>query len=147
MVPKVGNYYHFWDDGKTGPSRHYICKCEKIIRIKEAKSIMIHTSDNISLYDIWKEQVEKYNWIYAKETDYFIEISCPTYDDNHLYAVRTKDGGWFTLNIQSWWQDGTLDVTGEIYENVLNDWEEYQGYRPYDSYPEANEDNYKKRDN
>ena len=33
-LPEVGQYYHFWDDGKTGPSRHYICRVEKIIPSK-----------------------------------------------------------------------------------------------------------------
>ena len=40
-VPEVGKQYHFWDDGKSSPSRHYICRCERIIKTKkEAKTIM-----------------------------------------------------------------------------------------------------------
>ena len=30
-IPNIGEYYHFWDDGKTSLSRHYICRCERII--------------------------------------------------------------------------------------------------------------------
>ena len=33
MIPEVGKFYHFWDDGKCGVSRHYIAKCEEIIPI------------------------------------------------------------------------------------------------------------------
>lgn len=69
-VPIVGNYYHFWDDGKTGPSRHYICKVEKIITIKEAKGMLVsipewneETQQNDfireTLYNRWQYQVEE----------------------------------------------------------------------------------------
>ena len=153
-IPEIGKYYHFWDDGKISSSRHYICRCERIITAEEAKSIMIEVPneyvddvmDTISLYEHWHDnEMPEHDWLYAEDTDYFIEISCPSYDKNNLYAVRTKDGGWFTIDIQSWWQGGRLDVTGEIYKDVLNNWEEYEGYIPYDRYPEANEEHYHKR--
>ena len=153
-VPEIGKYYHFWDDGKCGQSRHYICKVENLIKVKDAKSIMVsvpeyndETKQNdfirTTLYERWKEQVNGHDWLYTEDTDYFVEISCPNYDENNLYAVRTKDGGWFTIDVQSFWQGGRLDVTGEIYESVLDDWEQYEGYRPYEEYPEANEENWK----
>lgn len=126
MIPKIGEYYHFWDDGKTSASRHYICKCERIIKCKEAKSIIlkipnynIDTFADKSLYNIWKDEVAYCDWLYAPETDYFIECSCPNYDENNLWFVRTKYGGWFSLNIQSWWQGGTLDVDSSIYNNII----------------------------
>lgn len=154
-IPEVGKYYHFWDDGKSSPSRHYICKVEKIIKIKEAKKLGVtvpewnyDTNQNefimTTLFEQWKVQVLNHDWLYAEDTDYFVEISCPNYDEYNLYAVRTKDGGWFTIDVQSWWQGGRLDVTGEKYEAVLNDWEQYEGYIPYEDYPEANEENWKK---
>lgn len=152
-IPEVGKYYHFWDDGKCGPSRHYICKVEKIHTIKDAKNIFVNvpeyneaTNQNdfvkTTLYDRWRYEVKGHNWLYANDTDYIVEISCPVYDEYNLYAVRTKDGGWFTINVQSWWQSGRLDVTGDIYESVLNDWELHNGYVPYEEYPEANEENF-----
>ena len=60
-LPVIGNHYHFWDDGKTNPGRHYICRCERIITSEEAKSIMIEipnyydndVMDTISLYEHW----------------------------------------------------------------------------------------------
>ena len=153
-LPEVGQYYHFWDDGKTGPSRHYICKVEKIIPVKDAKNIFVKvpeynetTKENdfydVTLYDRWKYQVKEHYWLYNVDTDYFIEISCPKYDENNLYAVRTKDNGWFTIDIQSWWQGGRLDIDGAIYQDVLNYWEVYNGYIPYEEYPEAIEENWK----
>lgn len=131
--PEVGKEYHFWDDWKTSPSRHYICRCERIVKtIKEAKTIKVtlmeytkflekstYTEYEISLYDIWKKEVKTHDWLFAEDTDAFIEISCPKYDENNLWAVRTKNGGWFTMDIQSSWQGGTIDVTGEVFESVV----------------------------
>ena len=31
---QIGKLYHFWDDGKSAVSRHYICKCENIITLE-----------------------------------------------------------------------------------------------------------------
>ena len=118
-IPKVGEFYHFFDDGKLSSSRHYICKCEKIIPFNEFKNIHF-TSEN-SLYDIWESQINDYDWLYAKETDYAIICSCPKYDENDLYFVRTIDGGWFSIDIQSAWQSGRLDITSEIFNKIIDD--------------------------
>ena len=40
-LPEVGKLYHFWDDGKSSPSRHYICKVERIVPYNEAENIVI----------------------------------------------------------------------------------------------------------
>ena len=152
-VPVVGQYYHFWDDGKTSSSRHYICRCEEIIKVKDANGILVSvpvwndkTNQNdferVTLYERWKEQVLNHPWLYSEETDYFIRISCPHYDEYDLYAVRTKYGGWFTLDVQSWWQGGDLDVSGEKFKQVMEDY--YEGQYNWDSiYVEANEENWK----
>ena len=151
-IPEVGKFYHFWDDGKTSSSRHYICRVEELIKTKDAKNIMVGISEwdfenkkeilvAKSLYDHWKFQVKNHDWLYADETDYFVRISCPHYDEYDLYAVRTKYGGWFTLDIQSWC--GELDVDGKKYERVMEDY--YDGQYDWDSiYVEAIEENWKK---
>ena len=60
-VPEIGKYYHFWDDGKSSPSRHYVCKCERVITPDEAKNIMVNVpyDDDLTiettLYDHWLE--------------------------------------------------------------------------------------------
>ena len=122
---ECGKEYHFFDDGKTSPSRHYICRCERIITPEEAKSIIFDIDDigNMTLYDIWVNQSRNVDWLFAEHTDFFAEISCPNYDENNLWAVRTKDGGWFTLDIQSYWQGGRIDINGDIFENVIEFWE------------------------
>lgn len=131
-IPKIGKKYHFFDDGKVSPSRHFVAEVTKLLSPKEAKKIMF---DDESLYRIWKEAIKKHSstnnftvgstkagepWLYAIDTDYFVELSIPEYDDNLLYAVRTIHGDWFTLCIQSFWQGGILDVDG----NIFRQWEE-----------------------
>lgn len=152
-IPEIGKYYHFWDDGKISPGRHYICRCERIITDEEAKNIMIEVPneyiddmmDIISLYEYWHDtEMPIHNWLYAEDTDYFIECSCPEYDENTLWFIRTKDGGWFSMDIQNGWQSGILDVDGEIFENVTNSWEVNEGYVPEDYVP-ADKEHYLKR--
>lgn len=140
-VPKAGEYYHFFDDGKTSSSRHYICKCEELITKEQSKSILFDYKDNnLSLYDIWRIEIDNHRqeknftvitkgaktepgepWLYAEDTDYFVKLSCPTYDDDYLYAVRTVDGGWFTLDIK-FWQSGRLDVDDSIYNSIIKEY-------------------------
>ena len=133
QVPEIGKYYHFWDDGKSSPSRHYICKVERIITPEEAKDVMLKVTTcdtekneeifvETSLYDHWKNnELVACPWLYAPETDWFIEASCPKYDVYHLWFVRTKNGGWFSLNVESSWQAGELDVNGSKFEDIINE--------------------------
>lgn len=122
-VPEVGKEYHLWDDGKTALSRHYICRVERVLTPKDAMSenIEVTVHDNNSnnelveqynLYERWREEAYRCNWLFAESTDHFVEISCPNYDENNLWCVRTKDGGWFSICIQNWMQGARLDVDG-----------------------------------
>ena len=131
-IPEVGKYYHFWDDGKTSPSRHYIARVERTVPIADSLDIMVPHLDYYleelipkSLWDIWNLEKTETDWVFSEKTDVLVEVSCPKYDENNLWFARTKDGGWFSMNIQSGWQGGRLDVTGEIYKAVLEDAERY----------------------
>ena len=133
LIPIVGKEYHFWDDGKTSPSRHYICKVERIITPEEAKNIIVTVPGwdfeknetffvDVTLYDHWHDkEMPNHDWLYATETDYFIEVSCPKYDENNLWFVRTKEGGWFSMDIQSSWQGGELDIDNSIYDYMIKE--------------------------
>lgn len=157
-IPEIGKFYHFWDDGKSSPSRHYICKVERIITPEEAKKIDVNVPDwdfdhkkevdnIISLYDHWRNEVKNKDWLFAEDTDYFVELSCPKYDEYNLWAVRTKLGGWFSMDIQSSWQGGRLDIDGSIYEYNTKNYMEYykcSDEKVLEAYPEANEINWKK---
>ena len=153
-VPEVGKEYHFWDDGKGSASRHYICRCERVLPYKEAKNIKFtlkeylppYTKDSeykeydTNLAKIWKDAVKHYHWLYAEDTDYFVEVSCPTYDENTLWAARTKWGGWFTMDIQTSWQGGDIDVTGEKFNKIIEELEDEGNYDYIEGYKEATYD-------
>lgn len=131
-IPEIGKYYHFFDDGKISPSRHYIARLERIISISDSIDIKIPYMDPYldelvpkSLWDIWNIQKADIDWVFSEETDVFLDVSCPRYDKNNLWFARTKDGGWFSMDIQSGWQGGRLDVTGEIYKSALQNAKKY----------------------
>lgn len=140
---QVGEFYHFFDDGKTSPSRHYICKCEKIISNEESEKIVISTHffnedpndttmNDITLKEAWLKNKEVCDWIFADETPFFIACSCPKYDDNLLYFAKTKSNGWFSMDINSWWQSGDLDVEGKKFNRIIREWEEILERHPDD---------------
>jgi hypothetical protein len=135
-VPEVGEELHFFDDGKMSQSRHYIATVVRVVRYEDSMGIVVPMREwsfdgsdswltDTNLVDIY--DIEKHNadWLYAEMTDYFIEISVPEYDENNLWCVRTKDGGWFSMDIQSGWQAGRLDTDGSIYQSFL---EMHDGY-------------------
>ena len=40
--------------------------------------------------------------------------------DSGCTVKRQKGGGWFSIDVQNCWQGGELDITGEIFENIVN---------------------------
>lgn len=78
------------------------------------------SAGEISLYDKWVEESSYKDLIFAEDTDYFIECDIPDYNEYHIWFARTKEGGWFSTNIQSGWQGGVLDVTKELTEKLNN---------------------------
>lgn len=132
-LPEIGVKYHFFDDGKCGPSRHYIATVEEIINADEAKKRYLEsfTTNTIRpLYDIWMDEVKLSGHLYNPSTDVFVRCSIPKYDEHQIWFVRTKDGGLFSIDVQSGWQSGRLDLTGEIYSSIKEEFDEkhYDGY-------------------
>jgi hypothetical protein len=130
-IPNVGEFIHFWDDGKVGLGRHYICKIERIVPFSEADKIKLKAFDSDlgesvekDLKSIWELERDDYDWLYANETDVFIEASCPKFDKYNLWFVRTKSGGFFSMDIQNYWQGGQLDTEETILKNVIKSWKE-----------------------
>jgi hypothetical protein len=93
----------------------------------------------ISLYDKWQEAIKNHTqdegnctmviqdkdgnfrelevgepWLFAKDTDYFIECSIFGYDESNIWFARTINGNWFSMNIQNGWQGGQLDVDNHL---------------------------------
>ena len=124
-IPNIGEYFHFWDDGKTSLSRHYICRCERIIPFHEFTEYRLmrrygkHGLVEDTLMGLWKGNVSEFDWIFAQQTDCAVVCSCPKYDKDELYFFRTKSGGWFSADRTSSWQAGELDVDGEIFRSVM----------------------------
>ena len=122
-VPQVGQIYHFFDDGKMSKNRHYKAECLEVITPEETKKVLLEiptdgSSDTqkVSLYDIWRDNVREFDWMYAEKTDYFVRCRVPEFDENDLWFVRTINNRWFSMDIQSWWQVGLLDVGNDMYE-------------------------------
>lgn len=125
-IPTVGKCYNFYDGGKISDTRQYLAKCIEIIDVKEAEGALIRTNypydisrDDYdyeydeTLYNVWRGNIEYYEHTFSNETDYFIRCEIPEYDDNDIWFVRGKDGRWWSLDIQSDWQCGLLDVDNE----------------------------------
>lgn len=62
----------------------------------------------------WKKEVEECDWLYSKETDYFLKADLKVSDDKteKIIFVRTinNNDGWFSLG---WW-GGRLDIDGSL---------------------------------
>ena len=110
-LPEAGKEYHIFDDGKISYGRHYIAKILKLIPYEDAREIT-------ALHKAWEEQVAECYWLYNKTTDYFV-MAESDYDKDPLYFVRTKDGGWFSIDYPSCWMGARLDIDGSLYNEML----------------------------
>lgn len=124
-IPTVGKEYHFFDDGKISNSRHYLAVVNEILTKEQAQKLTFIKTDSqdkeyeTTLYDIWKREVLEHDWLYAEDTDVFVKCDIPEYDKDPIYFARTKDGGWFSMDVTSGWQGGRLDVDGKRYESLM----------------------------
>ena len=114
-VPEVGKEYHIFDDGKVRPSRHFIAKILEVIPFEDCK--------DEDLIAAWKDNVESSYWLFTPETDYFVKAESD-FDENYLYFVRTEDGGWFSIDVTSWWQSARLDIDGSLYKIMVEQYGE-----------------------
>lgn len=105
-VPKIGNTYNCFDDGKITHSRLYTVDVVEVIPFNQI--------DKETLTN-WKEEINQCYWLYAKKTDYFVKTE--NGEDGDAVFVRTKDGGWFSIG--QFMNSGRLDVDGKLTE-ILN---------------------------
>lgn len=137
-VLEVGKTYKFYDDGKISPMRQFNAKVLRIITKEDGKEIMFPTyccedSDweettivykdekphgQKSLYDVWETKKQYLDWVFAEDTKYFIECSIPRYDKDTIWFAERKDGGWYSMDIQSYWQGGLLDIFNNLTEEL-----------------------------
>lgn len=105
-IPEIGKTYNCFDDGKISHSRLYTVDVVSVIPFENI--------DEDTL-DEWVERVEECDWLFAKETDYFIKTS--NGEDGDAVFVRTLDGGWFSIG--QFMNSGILDIDGE-FTAILN---------------------------
>lgn len=131
-LPSIGKEYPFFDDGKTSVSRLYKATIIRIFKFSKIPENLV--CDRLldcgiyTLSDYIKYQQSCCDWLYAPETDYVIEASIPEYDNDLIYFIRTKYGGWFSIDFTNCWQGGELDVSWNIYNNLIKFYEEENMY-------------------
>ena len=112
---KIGKTYNYFDDGKVKESR----KMPVIIT-----SITPFNKIGKRVLKLWREEVEQCDWLYEKETDYFIKGDLyVTKDKIEKVVFVASRNGWFSLG---WW-GGRLDVDGsltKISDNYLREYNE-----------------------
>lgn len=100
---EIGKTYNYFDDGKIKESRKSPVIITHIIPFNKIGKRILKQ---------WKEEVEDCDWLYEKETDFFIKgdlhISKDTIEK--IVFVRASRNGWFSLG---WWA-GRLDVDGSL---------------------------------
>jgi hypothetical protein len=111
-VPEVGKEYHIFDDGKISPSRHFIAKITAVLPFEKV------ADPESQLYRAWEENIMEADWLFAQDTDYFVKAES-SYDKNPLFFVRTKDGGWFSIDYPSVWMGARLDIDGSLYNKMI----------------------------
>lgn len=117
-VPNTGEKFWFFDDGKISISRMY-----------QAKVLGVYTPEEVPVYVKNTFANNGCDWIFKKDesgeytTDVFIRCKIEKYDENDIWFARTQTGEFFSLNIQSDWQGGVLDIDGSRMEYLdsLND--------------------------
>ena len=124
-LPELGKRYHFFEDGKSGPSRHYIIEITNIVPFEAV-------TDG-ELLDVYDTEVKECDFLYAPQTDYFIygrkvlSNSILDMEDEFIF-IRTYYGGWFSFG--HLFEDGQLDVDNSKYNEIIEYCE--QNDRDYD---------------
>lgn len=109
-VPEVGKKYHCFDDGKITFSRHFIIQVDEVLGHQQFKKKYPEE------FELYREVVKGCYWLYSTHNDKFIITHKGENDKLGVY-VRTKQGGWFGIGL--YWDSATLDVTGELWENLV----------------------------
>lgn len=129
-IPNVGEKFNFYDDGKISLSRVHIAEVKQILTYSEAKETKVSVFDNdkldmveMSIVDRWKQSIDGdvpgFKSNLAEDTDVFIICSIPTFDDYDIVFARTVGGYFRSMDIQSFWQSGVLDISWEASRNLI----------------------------
>lgn len=112
-IPVVGKQYNHYDDGKVRPSRQSVVKVTKVIPYSEV---------NDKLKILISTEQEHHNWIYASKTDFVVFADTINENDpltkEQIY-IRTKDNGWFSINHETYFDSGRLDIDHTLTDSVI----------------------------
>lgn len=114
-VPEIGEKIKFFDDGKTSPSKRYWATVKEVVPYDEA------AQKYKQYYKDWQKIKIECDWLYAKDTDYFVLADIPEYDDDVVVFVRTVDGRWFSFDSPHLWMAGLLDVDDKLWNEIKED--------------------------
>ena len=125
--PKIGDKFVFLDDGKWGNSRLHIAIVTNIYDFDDTKNIKVKiwednlTQIEVSLSERLKENISYSDDLYVTNPQKVLECSIPSYDENLIYFINTKDSmyKWFSVDVQSYWQSGGL-LTYDDYNKERN---------------------------
>lgn len=107
-IPEINKKYNYFDDGKIKEDR----RLEVVI-----KDIIPFSKIDNSILELWKEEIEECDWLYAKETDYFIKGDLEVYNEiKNIIFVRTVYDEWFSIGFWG----GILDVDGSLFKEINN---------------------------
>lgn len=109
-IPEMRKKYHCFDDGKITFSRHFI------IQVDEVLGHMAFKKKYPEFFEQYVKRVKESYWLFSTHSDKFIITHLGENSEPGVY-VRTKQGGWF--GIGDWWNSATLDVTGEIWKDLV----------------------------
>lgn len=115
-IPEVGKKYHCFDDGKITFSRHFIIKVDEVLGHQQFKK------KYPEYFRKYRSAVKSSYWLYSTHSDKFIITHKGEHDEFGVY-IRTKQGGWFGMG--DWWNSATLDVTSELWENLLKNMDNF----------------------
>lgn len=107
MEIKPNETYNYFDDGKISESRRSSVVITEVIPFDKIDK---------ETFSEWEEEVNECDWLYAKETDYFIKANLILGENNieSITFVRTLNNGWFSLG----WFGGRLDYDGSLYDMI-----------------------------
>lgn len=112
LSPVLGQSYNYFDDGKI-----------KISRRSEVVITEIVPFDRIDLEtkNDWLEEVKECDWLYAKETDFFVKADLKVSSNKveKIIFVRTinNNDGWFSFGCRG----GRLDLDGSLNAVLANE--------------------------
>lgn len=104
-IPKVNQTCMFFDDGKISYSRMYQATVKQVMKFDDAPD---------KIKKAFEEHSKIYYWIWGKTTDYIVACRIKDYDENLIWFARTVDGGWFSMDVDKFWQGGRLDIDGKL---------------------------------